>query len=188
MAPTGALTPQQAGFNQIQFPKFSPNHQGMREDLIGKVQPGAMSGVDFLNKLAMGDQGTFDTLEAPALRQFGELQGRTSSRFSGLGMGARHSSGFQNTTGGQAQSLAEKLQSQRLGLQHGAIQQLLGLYGDLMEDPYDTEYGEDENDSWWRKLLRGGLPIAGGVAGGLIGGPGGAMLGSSIGASAGQAF
>lgn len=180
MAPTGALTPKQAGYNVVQTPRYSPQVMQQIEQLRGRVEPGALRGIDQISRLAMGDEGQFAQLEAPALRQFGELQGSLASRFSGPGTGARRSSGFQNTMSGAAGDLAERLQSQRMGLQQNAIQQLLGLYGGLVkDDPYEMMLQERKRKNSWGDALSGAVSGAtagsafgpwGTAAGGLIGG------------------
>jgi hypothetical protein len=187
----GAISPRKAGYDVVQTPRLSPQVMQLWEQLMGGSQPGVQSGLSHLSQLAGGgSEDYWKQLEAPALRQFGELQGDIASRFSGLGSGGRHSSGFQNALGGAAADLSERLQSQRLGLQRGAIDQLLGLYGDLMHnDPYEMMLTQrQKKPSIWQKLLGGGLPIAGAGLGALFGGPAGAALGGQLGGAAGAAF
>ena len=52
-------------------------------------------------------------MEAPALKQFSGLQGNLASRFSGMGSGARRSSGFQNTSNQAASDFAQQLQANK---------------------------------------------------------------------------
>jgi len=100
-----------SGYKLGQIQQFTPEQQQLFQRLFSQVSPDS-----FLSRLASGDQSQFEALERPALKQFGELQGNLASRFSGMGSGARRSSGFQNTASTAAQDFAEKLQSQRLGL------------------------------------------------------------------------
>lgn len=191
MAPTGMLTPSQTGYNIVQSPKMSPATRQIWEQLLGGAQPGVRSGLNQLSNLASGDQSQFEALEAPAFRQFNALQGNIASRFSGMGQGARHSSGFQNTMGDAATDLAERLQSQRMGLQQSAIDQLLSIYGSLMQnDPYETFLMQQKpkSPSKWQQLLGGILPVAGTALGGIFGGPAGASFGAGVGSAAGKAF
>lgn len=116
-----------------------------------------------------GDEETWRQLEAPALRQFGELQGGLASRFSGMGTGARKSSGFQNTMGGAAADLSERLQGQRLGYQRDAQDRLMELYNSLMgEDMFETSL-IPKKKKWWETGLEG-LSGIGGNAAGTLGG------------------
>lgn len=191
MAPTGMISPQKAGYNVVQTPRMSDSTRQIWEQLLGGAQPGVSSGLTQLSKLAGGDPSQFEALEAPAYRQFAGLQGSTASRFSGMGQGARHSSGFQNTMENQSTDLAERLQSQRMGLQQGAIDQLLSIYGNLMQnDPYEMMLMQQKQrkPSKWQQLLGGSLPFVGAGLGGLFGGPAGATMGASLGSSAGQSF
>lgn len=179
------------GYNQIQFPRLSSEQQQLFSQVMGGASPGITAGLGNLSQLAAGGSPEYwKQLEAPAMRQFGELQGDIASRFSGAGTGARRSSGFQNTMGGASADLAERLQSQRLGLQQNAISQLMGLYGNLMgTEMYDTYLTPEKKKlSKWRQLLGAGLPIGGGILGGLLGGPMGAGLGSTLGGGLGKAF
>jgi hypothetical protein len=188
--PTGALSPKQSGYDVVQTPRMSPQVRALWEQLMGGSQGGVEAGLGHLSDLARGDQSHFAALEAPALRQFNALQGNLASRFSGMGSGARHSSGFQNAATGAATDLSERLQSQRLGLQQSAIDRLLGIYGDLMHnDPYEMMLTERQRKpNIWQKLLGGILPGAGAGLGGLFGGPAGALLGGQLGAGAGRSF
>lgn len=188
MAPTGAISPKQAGYDLVRTPRMSPENMQMIQQLRGQIQPGALKGADYLSRLAGGDESLFQQMEAPAFRQLNALQGQTASRFSGLGTGARRSSGFQNTIGNQQVDLAERLAANRMGLQHGAINQLMSLYRDLIgEDEFQYDLTERGND--WSKWIGASLPFVGAGTGallGLAGGPGGALAGAKIGSAAGS--
>lgn len=167
----------------MQLPRMSDQTRALWEQLAGKIQGPTMGGIDFLSKLASGDQSQFQQMEAPAMRQFGELSGNLSSRFSGAGSGSRRSSGFQNTMGGAGADLAERLQSNRMDLQQGAIEQLMGLYGQLMQnDPYQQFHYMKEPKLSWAQRLGGGFKglLGGGITGSTFG-----PIGSGIGAGAG---
>lgn len=192
---TGAISPKAAGYDIVKSPRMSPELMQMWEQLRGGAQPGVQAGLGQLSQLAGGgNEELWRQLEAPAMRQFGQLQGQTASRFSqasgGGAMSSRRGSAFQNEMGGAAADLAERLQGHRLGLQRGAIQQLLGMYGDLMQhDPYEMLHIQQERKpNIWQKLLGGFLPAAGAGIGGYFGGPMGASLGGQLGGAAGQAF
>lgn len=123
-----------SGYKKGSFQQFTPEQMNLFQQMFGQVGPES-----YLSKLAGGDQSTFAQTEAPALRQFSELQGNLASRFSGMGgLGARKSSGFQNTLSSAASNFAQDLQSQRQSLQRQAIMDLMGLSNELLgQRPYD---------------------------------------------------
>ena len=110
----GNIKPKGYSFGQIQ--QFDPQQQQLYSQLFSHLGPES-----YLSRLAGGDQSQFAEMEEPALRQFNELQGGLASRFSGMGMGARKSSGFQNTSTAAASNFAQDLQSRRQELQRQAI-------------------------------------------------------------------
>ncbi len=127
----------------------------------------------FTSQLAGGDEDMFNQLEAPALKQFSGLQGQLASRFSGMGMGGRNSSGFQNASNQATQDFAGQLQSQRLGLQQDAIKNLMG-FSDLIlgQKPYEQFLSEkpQKQPGFWHEF---GTNMAGGFgksAGGFLSG------------------
>lgn len=127
-----------SGYKKGQLAQFTPEQMNLLQMLFGGSMGGIQSALQNLSGMAAGDEGMFSQMEAPALRQFSELQGNIASRFSGMGTGARRSSGFQNTMGAAGADLAERLQGNRMNLQQNAIQQLLGLSGSLLgQRPYD---------------------------------------------------
>jgi len=172
------------GYQKGQLSQFSPEQMQLFGSLFGHVQPGS-----FLSKLAGGGQGMFDQLEAPALRQFGELQGNIASRFSGFGSGARHSSGFQNTMNQYASNFAQDLQSQRLGLQSNALQQLMQLSESLLGQRPSQNFliEKQQQPSFWNQLAGIGFPLLGAGLG-AFGGLPGAKLGASLGSTIGSKF
>ena len=124
----------------------------------------------FANLLAGGDQSQFEQLEAPALKQFGALQGNIASRFSGMGAGARRSSGFQNTMNQATTDFAQQLQSQRMGLQQQAIRDLQGLSGSLLQQKPYEQFLTEKQTPFIQKLLEGLLGGAASAFGGGFGG------------------
>ncbi len=185
------------GYRQIDLPRMTPEKQALFKQVFSGLQPGLTSGIGHLSHVAEGSPEYFQQMEAPALRQFQELQGNIASRFSGMGSGARRSSGFQNVGTAAASDLSERLASQRMTMQQDAIKQLMGLYRDLMgEQEFESLLiPEEEKRNPWSNFLGGALPIAGALGGGLIGSvvPGfgtlaGAKLGGTIGGAAGKAF
>lgn len=178
--PTGNV----AGHKIASLQQYTPEQMQLFQSLFSHAGPGS-----YLSRLAGGEEGAFEQTEAPAMRQFAGLQGDLASRFSGMGLGARRSSGFQNTATQQASDFSQQLQSRRQELQRQAIQDLRGLSSDLLgHRPYEQFGYEEQKQPFWQKLLGGALPLAGSGLGGLLGGPGGAAIGGRIGSAAGQAF
>lgn len=115
------------GYRKGQISQFTPEQMQLFQQLFGLVGQDS-----YLSKLAGGDEEAFQQTEAPALRQFSELLGGLGSRFSGMGMGARRSSGFQNTASSAASNFAQELASQRQSLQRQAIMDLMGISQSLL--------------------------------------------------------
>lgn len=156
------------GFNKGQLQQFTPEQMQLFQSMFGRLGPDS-----YLSKLASGDQSQFEQLEAPALRQLGGLQGGLASRFSGMGTGARRSSGHQLAQGQLAADFSQQLQSQRMALQRQAMQDLMGFSNDLLNQrPYDR-FITEKPVSFWKRLLEG---TAGGAAGAFGSGLGGAAF------------
>lgn len=144
---TGAGNLEGTGYKQVQT--FSPEQMQLFQQMFGQVGPQS-----FMSKLAGGDQSQFEQMEEPALKQFGQLQGNLASRFSGMGTGARNSSGFQNASNQAATDFAGQLQSQRMGLQRQAMADLMGMSNQLLgQSPYAFI---PEQKPMWQELLSAG--------------------------------
>lgn len=165
------------GYKYGRIGQYTPQQQQLFGSLFKHLGPQS-----FLSKLAGGDEGTFEQLEAPALRQFGELQGGLASRFSGMGSaGARKSSGFQNVTNQAASDLAQQLQAQRQGLQRQAIGDLFGLGESLLgQRPYE-QFLTPKQPSFLQSLLSSAVSGLGTAAGAFGGGLGGLAAGKKFG-------
>lgn len=164
---TGAGNRPPSGYNVGRLQNFNKDQMGLFKSLFSHVGPDS-----YLSKLAGGDQSFFDQLEAPALRQFNQLQGNLASRFSqGAGQGSlssRHSSAFQNAQTQATSDFAQDLQSRRMELQRQAIRDLLGLSGDLLNQrPYE-QFLTPQAPSFLQSLL-GGIGSGGGQLGGMLG-------------------
>jgi hypothetical protein len=179
-APSGYGSPltSKSGYNVRQVSNYTPEMMKLFQGLVGKAQPGATQGLDYLSKLAGGDEAAFAQSEAPAYSAYNKALGQLGSRFASVG--ALNSSAFQNAGAGAAQSLAENLQSRRSDIQQNAIRSLLDYSGQLLgQRPYENLL-EEEGGFDWAGLL-GGL---GGTALGSFLGP----FGSAIGGGLGQKF
>lgn len=174
------------GQKQGQMPNFTPEQMRLFQQLFAHVGPDS-----FTSQLASGDEGTFDQIEAPALKQFNALQGNIASRFSGMGgLGARKSSGFQNTLTSAASDFGQQLQSQRQGLQRQALMDLMNMSNSLLgQQPYENYLVQPkQKQGFFSKLFGGAAPVAGTLIGSALGGPAGAALGGRAGSAFGQAF
>lgn len=143
------------GFERGQLTQFTPEQMNLFKQLFSQTAPES-----FLSRLAGGDQGMFQQLEAPAMKQFQGLLGNIGSRFSGMGMGARHGSGFQNSLNQATSDFGQALQSQRLGLQRQALQDLLGISGSLLQQRPFEQFLSPKKKSFLEELggsLSGGL-------------------------------
>src|SRR5438445_13483210 len=85
------------GYRKGTINQFTPEQFQLLNQMIGQIGPNS-----YTSRLAGGDQSTFGEMEAPALQQFSGLMGGLASRYSGAGMGARRSSGFQNESSSAA--------------------------------------------------------------------------------------
>lgn len=176
----GDKTPQ--GYKTAQLQQFTPEQLQLFQQQFSHLGPES-----YLSKLASGDQSAFAEMEEPALRQFNELQGGLASRFSGAGLGARKSSGFQNASTSAASNFAQDLAAQRNSYRQQAIQDLMGLSNQLLgQRPYERSLVEkQEKSNGWAGLAGAGV---GGVGGFFAGGPMGALQGAKLGHSIGSAF
>lgn len=114
-----------AGYRLKQTPNFTPDQMRLFQKLLGGVQGGLGGGLDYLGKLAGGDEEAFRDMEKPAYSAFQGQLGQIGSRFGGVG--ALGSSAFQNATSGAAKDFAEDLGARRHGIQQNALDKLLGL-------------------------------------------------------------
>jgi hypothetical protein len=150
------------GYEQARLQQFTPEQMQLFQSMFSNLGPDSQ-----LSKLAGGDQEAFNQLEAPAIRQFAGVQGGLASRFSGMGTGGRHSSGFQNTATQAGSDFAQQLQSRRMELQRQAQQDLFGMSRDLLSQrPYEQFLTEKEQP-WWKQLLNGLGNVGGQALGGL---------------------
>lgn len=136
------------GYQVGQLQQMQPWQMDIIDQLRGQISPESQ-----LGRLAAGDQSQFEQMEAPALRQLGQLQGGLASRFSGMGLGARNSSGFQQAQGGLAADFAERLAGNRMNLQRQAQQDLFGLSRDLLGQRPTEQILTPEQMPWWKELL-----------------------------------
>lgn len=146
----GGRTGNISGYKVNQLQQFTPEQMKLFQSLFSHVSPDS-----FLSRLASGDESAFAQSEEPALRQFSGMQGNLASRFSGMGMGARKSSGFQNTMTQANSDFAKDLQSRRQELQRQALMDLMGLSSNLLgQRPYD-QFLTPKKPSFWESIFGG---------------------------------
>ncbi len=158
----GNKTPK--GYRSGQIAQYTPQQMDLHSRSFEQVAPDS-----YLSRLAGGDQSMFGEIEAPALKQFSQLQGNLASRFSGMGsFGSRNSSGFKNSANAAASDFAMQLQGQRQSLQRQAMQDLRGMTSELLgQRPYEQFLTKKEHKQpFWKQALGIISPIGGDIASG----------------------
>lgn len=174
-----------SGYKLGQLQNFTPEQMKLFQQMFGQLGPES-----YLSRLAGGDQDMFNQMEAPAMRQFAGLQGNIASRFSGMGMGARRSSGFGNVMNQAGSDFAQDLAARRQEIQHSALRDLIGLSTQLLgQRPYEQIITEKQHrPSTGQMLLGAGATGLGTAAGAYLGGAPGAQIGYRAGASIGRSL
>lgn len=149
------------GYQSGKLNNFTPEQMQLFQGLFSQLGEGS-----FLQRLAGGDQSMFEQMEAPAMRQFQQLQGQNASRFSGMGMGARKGSGFSNYQNQATSDFAQDLSSQRMNLQRQALHDLMNMSSMLMGQRPFENYLMPEKPSFMDQLMDiGGQTLAAGAQG-----------------------
>ncbi len=115
--------------------------QGLQQQLQQGLQGGQSNipGMGYLQQLMSDDPSAFEAYEKPMMNQFNqEIIPGIAERFSGMGMGSRNSGAFQQQVAGAAGRLSENLGAQRSNLRQGAMQQLMGMYGQAMQPSFQN--------------------------------------------------
>ncbi len=152
------------GYKPFSLPTMDPQSAALHDQLVKLIGPGAGSSVDFLSKIAGGNEGAFQQSEAPAWNALESGMGMAGTRYSNLGMGAQRSSGFKQAMGGMVGQFGQDLQSRRMALQQQAMQSLLGMSQSLMGTPTQSYGMAQKAPSFWEQLLpslMGGMGSAG---------------------------
>jgi hypothetical protein len=142
------------------FSEFGINNYTPEQNQIFRQSADTLGPNSYTARLAKGDESLFAEQEAPALRQFNELQGGMASRFSGMGMGARKSSGFKNTSNAAAH------------LQRQAVLDMMGMSNQFLNQrPVEKGLVEKPHkESWGDTALKWYQAYQGGSNSGLSGG------------------
>jgi hypothetical protein len=126
------------GYSKSKLQQFTPEQLELYKQLFGHLGPDS-----YTARLAGGDEDLFNEMEAPALRQFNQLQSGIANKYSGQGLGGRRSSGFRNEQTAAGSNFAQELQANRQGLQRQATRDLFEMSQMLMgQRPYETSLAE----------------------------------------------
>lgn len=137
------------GYKQGQLQQFTPEQMQLFQQLFSNVGPQS-----YLSRLAGGDEGLFEEMEAPAHRQFQGKLGEIASRFSGYGMGGRRSSGFNLESTQAASNFSQDLSSKRQELQRQALMDLMNMSNSLLgQRPYEQSLIKKQAPFWQQLLL-----------------------------------
>lgn len=182
--PAGNVIPK--GYAAGKLQQYTPEQMDLFKRAFSYTAPESQ-----LSQMAAGSDQGFAPHEDYARRQFQEATGQLASRFSGLGMGARRGSGFQNLATQGAQDFASQLAMQRQDLQRQALMDLMGISNTLLGQQPNQNFlikKQQKQPGFWSRLFGASAPIAGGAAGGLLGGLPGASIGSQLGGSLASGF
>lgn len=169
-----------SGYREGRLNQYTPEQLELFKQQFSHVSPDS-----YLSRLASGDENLFNEMEAPAMRQFNALQGNLASKFSGMGIGARNSSGFINTANQAASDFSQDLASRRQELQRQAILDLQGLSRELLDQRPNEKFLIKKQYPQQQPDQSG--DILGGVFSGLAGAGAGFATGGIPGAVAGGA-
>lgn len=153
------------GYSAGRLQQFTPEQQELFRNQFAYVAPGSQ-----LAQQAQGTDQGFAPHEEYAKRQFQEFSGDLGSRFSGMGMGGRRGSGFQNQATQGAQDFALRLSMQRQGLQRQALQDLMGLSGSILQQRPTEQFLTKKDLPFWKQLGLGAVGGLSNAAGSLFGG------------------
>ena len=174
------------GYAAGRMQQFGPEAMEVYRNQLPYVSPGSQ-----LAQQARGEDAGFAPHEDYAHRQFQEFSGQNASRFSGLGMGARKGSGFQNSQTQGAQDFASQLAMQRQGLQRQALMDLMGISGQILGQQPQENFlikKQQKQPGFWNRLFGAAAPLAGAGIGAAFGGLPGASFGAQLGSGVSQGF
>lgn len=154
------------GYAAGKIQQYTPEAMNLYRQQFGLVGPGS-----HLYEQAMGSDQGFAPYEDYARRQFQQATGQNASRFSGMGLGARHGSGFQNEQTQGAIDFASNLSMQRQELQRQAIRDLMGISNTILGQQPEENFLVKKDLPFWQQLALGAVQGGGqGLASGLSGG------------------
>lgn len=142
-------------------PIYNPQQEDLLNQILGSLQGPLGSGLQNLQNILGGDEESFQAFERPARRAFEQQTLPTiAERFTGeFGEGSQRSSAFGQALGTAGRELEENLMSQRMGLQSGALGQLLSLLGPALS-PRQHQYKRPRKPGFLENV---GAPLAQGA-------------------------
>jgi len=146
---------------KVTEPLFDPAQENILNQILGSLQGQLGGGLQNLQNIIGGDQGTFEAFERPARRGFEQQTLPTiAERFTGeFGPGSQRSSAFGQALGTAGRELEEDLFSKRIGMQGDALSQLLQLLSPALS-PRRTQYQRPRQPGFLESL---GVPLAQGL-------------------------
>ena len=154
------------GYAAGKIQQFTPEAMNLYRQQFGLIDPQSQ-----IYQQAMGSDQGFAPYENLANRKFQEFSGQNASRFSGMGLGARHGSGFQNLQTQGAQDFASQLAMQRQQLQRQALLDLSGISNTILGQQPEENFLVKKELPFWQQLALGAVQGGGqGLASGLSGG------------------
>ena len=160
------------GYAAGSIQQFQPEQMEAYRNQFPYISPGSQ-----LAQQAQGLDSGFAPHEDYAKRQFQEFSGQNASRFSGMGMGARKGSGFQNLQTQGAQDFASQLAMQRQGLQRQALMDLMGISGQILGQRPQENFLVKKELPFWQQLGLGAVGGLSNAAGSFFGGGLGKLFG-----------
>ncbi len=152
-------------------PIYNPQQEALLNQILGGVQQQIPQGLSNLQKILGGDPQTFAAFERPARRAFEqETLPTIAERFTTqFGEGAQRSSAFGQALGTAGRELEENLMAKRLGLQSGALEQLMNLLGPALSSQ-QYQYQRPRQPGFLENVAVGAAPGIGAALPGAIGG------------------
>ena len=122
-----------------QVPRFTPQQQGLQNDVISGTQQGLPQAFQYLQQILGDSPELMEQFQAPAMRQFNEdIIPSIAERFSS--MGSQKSNAFGLELGQAGAGLAENLEAQRANLKGGAVNSLQGLLNPSMQSSFENNF------------------------------------------------
>ena len=122
-----------------QFQQFTPQQQGLQQQVIGGTQSGLPDLFQYLTQILSNDPELMKQFQAPSLRMFEEqIKPGIAERFSA--MGAQDSSAFAESLGEAGKSLAESLAAQQAQLKSNAGTQLQQMLSPSLQSSFENYF------------------------------------------------
>lgn len=156
-----------------QFPTLTGEQGQYLQQLMQMLSSLGPEVQNYFKDLFSEDPQAFEKFAAPAKREFEEqIIPGIAERFTGMGMGAQDSSGFQQSLGQAGAGLSERLAALREGLKSQGISQLQGMSGQgLGTRAFETAV-RPRQPGFLENILGPAIGAAGKIGGAYAGRPG----------------